>query len=536
LTRPPKWLWLLAAAIALLRALPFAATFVLPEPEQLAFVHVGYMPEDMHAYLSFIRQADVEGSFFLENRFVTAEQSGRFILLLHWLLGKVSAVTGIGPEWTLELSRIPLVFLFFGTVWWFLEPLFRGPDGARQRRWAVVLIAASGGVQGLLRPLAERLPEAVGRPFLRDTWHLNGWNTFEGLYNPLWIGGLILTLLLLRPALERFAPGRAPRRSPAVERLLRVVRALGLVVLFFVHPYSALVVLGITAALPLVSFIVDGNFERHRAVGEMMIALAAAVAIALVSAWQRLDPVFASSSEKFFGIFLLPVLWYPVTFGVLLALALRGATNWIESRHPFRAPIIAWVAVVVMLHTSSWINGYHFILYLHLPLAILAGSVAPRAWDELVRRGVGARLVLAVLTVLLFVNPLLVTAESLSELRERNLVPRAFLEASAQLGQLPPGRVLAPPQMGLHVAARTSHSVWAGHWFLTPDYWRRVERYALLVADPAGPAELARLVAEERIDYVVVPQEAAERLAGALADRLRERQALAGLELLVIDR
>ena len=88
--------------------------------------------------------------------------------------------------------------------------------------------------------------------------------------------------------------------------------------------------------------------------------------------------------------------------------------------------------------------------------------------------------------------------------------------------------------MGLLVPAHSPHRVWAGHWFLTPDYWPRVEQYASLVGEPSRQPDLLALVERERIRYLVVPRETAERLVPALGSRPVERLRIQGLELLVL--
>ena len=521
---PPKSYWLLPAIIALLQALPFLATFWLTPPAGQTYLKVGYLPEDMHAYMSFIRQVPDGGSFLLENHFVTDDQSGRFVLLFLWLLGAVSAVTGMAPLWVLELSRIPLIFAFFAVLWWFLEPIFAD---RRTRLWAAGLIGFSGGLAGFFRPLAERLPADGGKPFLVSTWHLYGWSTFESLYNPLWICAFILLLVALRRLLRPSDDGRW---------LLDWGVGLLLVVLWFVHPYSAMVAFAVGVARPVAQLIIEGVVEKRRLLGLGLSFAAALTAILTVATWQLADPVFRASSGQFFGRQQLAVFWYPVTLGLVLAFAIKGGVHFIETRNIYRSSLLGWIGAVVLLHTSPVINGYHFVPYLHLPISILVATVMPGTWDRL--WGVDRRktLVAVSMLVLLFTSPILVTLESVRELGARNLVPEVFVEMTSVMADLPPDRALAPPQMGLLLPAYTHHSVWAGHWFLTPDYWSRVDQYAARVADPGMEGELLELLREESIRYLVVPANVSDRLALALEGNVAERIRIGGLELLILHR
>ncbi len=519
---PPKSYWLIPAIIALLQALPFLATFWLTPPAGQTYLRVGYMPEDMHAYMSFIRQVPDSGAFLFENRFVTGDQSGRFVLLFHWLLGTVSAVVGMAPHWVLELSRIPLIFAFFAVLWWFLEPILAD---RRKRLWAAGLVGFSGGLAGFFRPLAEQLPADGGKPFLVSTWHLYGWSTFESLYNPLWICAFTLLLITLRRLLRPSDDGRW---------LLDWGVGLLLVVLWFVHPYSAMVAFAVGVARPVAQLIVEGVVQKRRLLGLGLSFAAALAAILAVAAWPLADPVFRASSGQFFGRQQLAVFWYPVTLGLVLAFAIKGGVHWIETRNIYRSSFLGWIGAVVLLHTSPVINGYHFVPYLHLPISILAATQMPGIWDRLWDVDLRKTLAAVLMLVLLFASPILVTLESVRDLEARNLVPEVFVEMTSAMAELPPGRALVPPQMGMLVPAYTHHPVWAGHWFLTPDYWSRVDQYAAMIGDPGRQRALLELLQVERIRYLVVPAKVGDRIASALGSKVQDRLPRGELELLTL--
>ena len=100
---------------------------------------------------------------------------------------------------------IALIFLFFGVLWWFLGPVFAD---RRDRLWACALVGLSGGIEGLLKPLTHLLPDGLNRSFTEGVWHMNGWNTFQALFNPLWIAGLILLLVVLKPIIRPQGPAK----------------------------------------------------------------------------------------------------------------------------------------------------------------------------------------------------------------------------------------------------------------------------------------------------------------------------------------
>jgi hypothetical protein len=95
-------------------------------------------------------------------------------------------------------------------------------------------------------------------------------------------------------------------------------------------------------------------------------------------------------------------------------------------------------------------------------------------------------------------------------------IPKALRQLLAGLERVPPGNVLSAPDVGNLVPAFGPHRVYVGQWFMTPEYGARSQAWARLL-DQGGEEDLRRVVAAERIDYVVVPALRAESIAGALA-------------------
>ena len=516
--RPPalrRW-WLVPLAVCVLRGLPFLVTQTAPPGPGEAWMPIGYIPKDFLQYVAMLRQVPDQHRWLFVNPFTTTPQDGRFVLPFFALLGAVSRVTGLDPFWTLELSRIPLLFVFFRVLAWFVGRVYEDP--ARQR-WAYVLVGLSGGVEFLAKLAAPWLPEPTRAVVVQDLWSLQGWSTFAALFNPLWIGGLTLTLLALEPVLD-------PAREPNGRRLAGL--ALTVFVLHWIHPYSELVVLAVAAVRPLAAWAlaepaVLGRAARTWAALALPLAVDAAIAL-----WQLRDPVFAASSRHMLGPQHLPVFWYPLTLAVVGALALRGFVLLARERHPWRTPLGAWIAAVALLHTSPLLNGYHFVFQLHLPVALAAAPAA--AALAATRR----RLTVAALALGLFVSPLAITWEALADVRRESRVPAPWIEAVERLANEPAGNVLAPWQLGNLIPAYGPQRVFVGHWFLTPDYAERARRYAAVVGDPAEQPALRDLVDRERIRYLVASADSAPRLAAALGERVEGSERAGGIAILVL--
>lgn len=481
----PGAVWAAAALVIVLRAIPFAAIVLDRQPAGIVAVPAAFVQRDWLAYVALIRQG--WGPF--ANPFTTDPQGHRIILLLHQALGGIHAVTGADPFWLLELARVPAVLAFTWALWRLAGRVH--PDPAI-RVWACVLALLSGGVAFAVRAAAPWLPEPIRQVVQQDLWSAYGWSAFDAAFNPIWMVGLALALLVLTPLVHPRGP-RSPREA--------VVVSAAFLGTWLVHPYSA-VAAGAAAAGALASAWISGEpdlaarFRRFAAA-----LLPGAVAVGALALWQRGDPVFRASSGGFFGPQLVTVGWYPVTLAALGFFALRGLRTRAERRDPWRHGLAGWAGAIALLHASNVVNGYHFVFALHVPLALLAAEPA-RAW-LVARRSQGLRGRLAAVAVgaLLFASPL---GTTVADVQEPWLLDGASARLLADLAARPAGNVLAPSGLALLVPAYSPHHVFAGHWFMTPDYEARAARADALTSDPSRARELAAEVAAHRIDHVVL--------------------------------
>ncbi len=394
--------------------------------------------------------------------------------------------------------------MFALVLWRFLEGIF---PSERTRTWAVSLCLLSGGLDFAVKWASRWMPDTIASTVRQDLWSAYGWTTYQSLYNPLWITGLVLILVGVRALLRPGGPGGREV----------LVAGATLLVLWFTHVYSAIALVVIVGASVAGEWLAGGSVGRERLA---RIALAVAVPLAVAGAvlrWQMADEVFRKTSGGLLGPQAAPVFWYPVTLAAVGAFAIRGWRGWISARHPWRYAIGGWVVGVALLHSSPVLNGYHFVPYLFLPVAIFAAEPVASAFDRL-RAGAGrGAAVSALLGVALFAS----TAAG-AFLDWENVAAAAIpADADALLATLarsPPGNVLCEASLGTLVPAYGPHRVYVGHWFLTPDYEARrhsVDR-ALSLQDADG---LRRIVASDGIDYVV----AASRVAGPIAEVLADR-------------
>jgi hypothetical protein len=172
------------------------------------------------------------------------------------------------------------------------------------------------------------------------------------------------------------------------------------------------------------------------------------------------------------------------------------------------------VLAIVFLHTSPLINGYHFVYLLSMPLCVVAAGSVRKVFDGSRR---WAKIALA---LSLFGAPLFIALGSLRA-AEQNVASTDSMQIVRALGNLPQGNVVAPYPMGNIIPARSGHRVWSGHWFLTPDFRKKEADYQTLTGEPGRFPELAKLLQQNQIQYLVVPTDNAQYLAKSLGGRLQ---------------
>jgi len=510
--------------MAALRAIPFVFALYHTEGTEVC-VPVGYNYADFLQYSALIRQG-AEQAPTLYNPFTTEPQQPRLILLYHEALGLLHRFSGIDPFWLLELSRIPLLFLFFHALWRFLVPVFsQTPD----RTCACILVALSGGLEPLFVPLIQRLPPDLMDVSVQQLSPLLGWSTFQSANNPLWVAGLWLMLLVLGRALphQDFHPRAA------------LTAALLLLILLFTHPYSAIATAAIIATYSLLRLIFEGGGARP-VLKHCALVLVPALAIgAVINRWQSGDAVFAKISGGLFGSKAIPVFWYPLTYGLLLVFAFFGWRHWDAARRHWLIVLEAWIAAIMLLHTSPLLNGYHYVYPQHIAICILAAPAAVAFFGRCWSGGASRKATAALAILALCASSLFVTMISVKDSLNAK-VPAEFIQIARHLQTEPRGNVLAPPLLGTVLPAYVPTFVYAGHWFMTPEFSRRAEEYGHLLRffesgsrDPAVRAEIARFIAEQRFRYIIVPAPLAAQARALIENVVDERQ-FTSLTLLVL--
>lgn len=503
------WYFLLATLlIAALRGLPYlVARYDQPVDQNVGFLPIGYNPPDFSAYLAFIRQGFSLG---LVNPYTVDPQDGRFILLYHQALGLIKDLTGLESFTLLELSRIPMLFFFTWAAWRFIRVVHKD---FRQQLWTMWLVLFSGGVEYLLG-FTSYFP-VQGLPNLNENFTLLGLNTFQTFYNPLWTGALGLYLVILQPILD---PEDEIR--PATQALIFT----GFVILHLSHPYTSIMLLAVWLGRPALALALRLDFDWRRQL-RVAVALMPALAVcAVVSLWQTRDSVYRASAGNSLGSTSISIFLYPLILGAVGVAALRGWRYWITQHHPWALSVGAWTMMVVFLHSSPILNGYHYIPYLHFPLCLVAAGSFIHGLDRLKSRNVVMRdLAIVFYCAVFFFSPLATTNQSILSIYKANARSKETFQVLDWLRGKEAGNVLCSGRLGLLVPVYTGHRVYVGHWFLSPEYREKDERFYKLVAT-AGiqPEELLKQIHQNKIDYFIVPTLAANSVVRVLGDLVSE--------------
>jgi hypothetical protein len=244
------------------------------------------------------------------------------------------------------------------------------------------------------------------------------------------------------------------------------------------------------------------------------------VVVAAYLRWAMQDAVFKENSlqsanwSAYYSIFL-----YPISYGLVLVLALFGI-RWCRSfaERP-RHFLLAWLAASIPLSTNPYYAGVKYQYLVHLPLALFAahGILELRRRSERARalsRGLGG----VVLGGLLFINaPLSLLKDLPKTALERDIyVPQAEIDAARFLDSQPQGNVLCTFHSGNYLAWLSGKKVFEGHWLLTIDSSSKEQEVRAFFSPKVSTDSKRTFLRENNLRYVYIGTE--ESKVGAAVD------------------
>jgi len=136
----------------------------------------------------------------------------------------------------------------------------------------------------------------------------------------------------------------------------------------------------------------------------------------------------------------------------------------------------------------------------------------------------------------LFGSCVLTTLESIADVRSANEVPSDYETIVEAMAELPAGNAVVPPVLGNLLPAYSSHQVWVGQWFLTPDYKTKKQQFQSLVEDPESMRKFSSTFADQSIDYLVLPVANRKATQTILADQIENVQSIGEFDLYSLKR
>jgi hypothetical protein len=458
-----------------------------------------FMADDHYSYATLIDQSAEEGTLFMENRFTTEPQKGRFLLLYMWLVGKIRRVTGLGIAGSWELARFIAGFVFMLVAWCFSGLLF---EDLRKRLLGYLFVGFSGGIGWLVYLLAAQWIRGVNDGYLKDPFNFQwNWSTFGSMLMPLWVAPAAILLLCAYLV-------AGSRRN--LRQLLGIVLP---PLIWFMHPYTGIAAYATFLLFPLLPLCrAAWRFERvaWEPVRQRLITvwpmLVSVTFVLAYTVWARQDPVYAISAQRVFSwtptysIFL-----YPFAYGLVLPLALYGIKWNASLPDQARDILLAWLAASTILSLNPFLAGVKFQYLVHLPLAFFAahGLLELRCRSPYVKnllKGVGALLV----GTLLFMNSALIIVKDYSSTpRDTGIfLSQGDIDAMKFLKNQPPGNVLSSSAAGNRIAWLAAKKVYVGHWFLTIDEGRKLWEVRSFLGPQLSLEEKRSWLSAKEIRYI----------------------------------
>ena len=437
----------------------------------------------------------------------TAEMGkGAYLFLFYLALGHLARLGGISLLLTFHLTRLVGIVFMLVSLYRFFAAVF---SELALRRLAFILAAFGSGLGWLA---------AFGGGFTADFWVAEAFPFLSAYANPHFPFGLALLLMLFTPE-QGYAPSQN-KRIPLHWRRF---------VFQFIISFSLGIILpfGVVIALVVLSGEVVWKLRKSlfpiqtSALSKILCLLLGGGAVLAYDIWMtRSDPLLAGWNAQ--NLTPAPPLWdFLLSFSPLLLFWMGGGVLSLAFRrrlsahtHPISAipqlpTLLLWAGLGILLLYAPFGLQRRLMMGLYVPLS----GLAVWGWHWLATRWPRRR---RLLTILLFSMALPTNILVLMAARHGIQTHDAWLYLTKDEDRAlrwmaeslpPPAVILAAPQTGLFIPARSGRRVLYGHPFETVNAARQEE----LVGDFfRGSVSLSSVLSLRSVDYVFVgPREQA---------------------------
>ena len=351
---PPKKILIYCAIVSLAVLIPVLFGFINAEQNEV-YTLLDF-PEDAQFYSSFINQVKYDFSipqdspaFFYENKI--------FIVLLFWLMGIFSVITGISVPATYLFIRLLINFSFLISVWFLMKTFF---ENEKEQIVAFIIATIGGGFSWIFYFGGFIIPKLQG--VFYGTFGNIGLSTFTYLIIPHHILNYLLFVLVYFLYLKF---------EKTKNKLFLFIIFILFLLIYFIDPSSGLIFYPIIFITYILKFIFSKKQKIKGCIYPLIPLIGAGIIIGSHFFISMMNPSYSGIVKAFteFNRFT-PVFWYPFVFGLILLFVIFGLTN--AKLNGFKKYFLwAWLIVAFFMAVNPW-KGFKYIYYLHIPFAIFA--------------------------------------------------------------------------------------------------------------------------------------------------------------------
>jgi len=496
--RNRRGLWLILGIVLLLTILPYLLAANAGGEER---VFAGFLlnPMDSNTYLAKMYQG-WRGDWLYTLPYTAEKSQGAYLFLLYIFLGHLSRLTGISLLLVFHAARILAAIAMLIALHRFCRSVL---PVSSQANYATLLAAFGSGLGWLALPFGS---------VTSDFWVAEAYPFLSAYANPHFPLSIALLLWILT------TPAGQPQQG--WNELAVCLRQQGWVALLALllavaSPFAVVLALGMLGGMVLWERVKYGTLLHN----PLFIARFAWVALAglpplVYDVWvTSIDPLLSAWNAQ--NQTPSPPLWdLLLSFSPLLILAVIGGWRYLRDRNnrldpaldrwqSWRIPI-TWAALALFLMILPVSLQRRFILGFYIPLAVLA--VPGLVWLS-----AGREHRCRILAILLFIMLLPTNLMVLLAARHgaQTLDPQLYLyrdevQAFQWLRQnaRPDALVLASPQIGLFIPARTGLRVIYGHPFETVNAQEEEQAVEDFFGGASAPAERLAFLDRRGVGFV----------------------------------
>ena len=505
-----------AAAILVSIAFLSAQAWLCVRPAQqtdadTTYLGFPYLPTDHYAYMMYTAQTAKNGQILVDNMFTTSPQHGRFLMIGLAATGAIQRLVPLPAPVVWHALRLIVLAIFCLVLWKICVMIF---DRGWKTSAAFAFVLFSGGVDWIVRLVGRDWFTSTGKPwanFLDNPWNFS---VFFASTNLVWAvpmtivaAAVLMEIRASRALAAAFDAGSGSGMPDRKTLYIRgFVRGLVFALLWFIHPYTAIV----WGLMVVASAVVP---QKGPGVGtSILTTIPAAIGPALVGAfimWSQQDPVVAASNAQT-GLWKLnyPAYLYPIVYGpwLLLPLALVGPGRQMD--RPATRWLLIWLGAGLVMTLNPFITGAKFQVAMALPLALLEAAGLFALTDLLAGKpAAGTRAIPIAATVIAIAsaNSIAVVAADFvtPAARTATTTPGDHILQLEALAELPDGGVLCDPYEGMLVPWKAGKHVFVGQWFLSTRHAEKAELVRWFYSGKGTPEQLTGFLDAANVRWVL---------------------------------